>query len=77
MFYDDYTHIDSLVERVRENNSDALWELFDFYKPVINSCVRIVHSRYKSVEKDDLLSECIFILKDLCQKYDRDKSYFS
>ena len=32
MFYDDYTHIDSLVERVRENNSDALWELFDFYK---------------------------------------------
>ena len=77
MFYDDYTHIDSLVERVRKNDSDALWELFDFYKPIIGSCVRTVHSRYKSVEKDDLFSECIFILKDLCQKYDKDKSYFS
>ena len=77
MYQDDYLHIDSLVEKVKEKNTDALWELFEFYKPIVNVCVNKVHSRYKTIEKDDLFSECIFIFKDLCEKYDKDKSYFS
>jgi RNA polymerase sigma factor (sigma-70 family) len=77
MYQNDYLHIDSLVAKVKENNTDALWELFDFYKPIINVCVNKVHSKYKTVEKDDLFSECIFIFKDLCMKYEKDKCYFS
>ena len=77
MFQNDYIHIDSLVNKVKDNNTDALWELFDFYQPIIRSCVSKVNKKYKTIQKEDLISECAFILKDLCNKYDQDKSYFS
>lgn len=73
----DYIHINNLVERVKNNDSDALWELFDFYQPVINLCIKRVHQRYETIEKNDLYSECVFVLKDLCMKFDESKSYFS
>jgi RNA polymerase sigma-70 factor (ECF subfamily) len=77
MFYDDYLHIDTLVEKVQNKDTDALWELYDFYTPVINSCVSKLNKKYPNVDKEDLVSESIFVLKDLCQKYDKNKSYFS
>lgn len=72
-----YSHIDSLVDRVKELDNEALWELFDFYQPLVKACCTKVHSKYKFIEKDDLFSECVLIFKDLCEKYDKDKSYFS
>ena len=77
MLQNDYIHINDLVEKVKNNDTNALWELFDFYKPVINICVNKVHQKYTSVEREDLFSECIFVLKDLCSKFDSEKSYFS
>ena len=77
MFYDDYLDIDILVESVCNNNIDALWQLFDFYKPVINSGVNRVHKKYPYIEKGDLTSESILILKDLCSKYNKEKSHFT
>ena len=77
MCLDDYNNINLLVDKVKKNDSDALWQLFDYYQPVINIYVNNTHSKYKNIEKDDLKSECIFILKHLCEKYDKNKSYFS
>ena len=74
---DNYSEIDCLVEKVKNKDSAALWSLYDYYKPVINSTVNQVTSKYKSIDKEDLISESIFILQDLCLKYDKNKSYFS
>lgn len=74
---DNYTEIDDLVEQVKNKNSEALWKLFDYYKPVIHLASNQVNKKYPSVEKEDLLSESVFILQDLCNKFDKDKSYFS
>jgi len=75
MLSNDYVHIDYLVEKVKQNDSEALSELYDFYRPIISATASRVCNRYKSVEKDDLMSESIFILKELCEKYDKNKSF--
>jgi RNA polymerase sigma factor (sigma-70 family) len=77
MLSNDYIHIDHLVERVKQGEYDALHELCDFYKPFIASSASRVCNKYKTVEKDDLISESVFILKELCKIYDKDKSFFS
>jgi RNA polymerase sigma factor (sigma-70 family) len=72
-----YAEIDHLVELVKNKDKDALWLLYDYYKPVINSTVNQISLKYKTIDKEDLISESIFILQDLCVKYEKDKSYFS
>ena len=68
MHQNDFANIDLLVEKIKNQDSQALWELFDYYKPIMQSSVNQVHKNYKTVEKEDLMSECIFILKYLCSK---------
>jgi RNA polymerase sigma-70 factor (ECF subfamily) len=77
MLSNDYVHIDYLVDRVKIDDSQALCELYDFYKPIILATANRVCKKYQTVEKDDLISESIFILKELCEKYDKNKSFFS
>ena len=77
MYLNNFSEIDALVECVKNNDNPALWKLFDYYEPIVNSTITNVHKKYKTVPKEDLYSECVFILKDLCFKYDKEKSYFS
>jgi RNA polymerase sigma-70 factor (ECF subfamily) len=77
MLSNDYVHIDHLVERVKHDDDPALHELYDFYKPFFAACASRVCKKYHNLEKDDLILESIFILKELCKKYDKDKSFFS
>jgi RNA polymerase sigma factor (sigma-70 family) len=77
MLLNDYTQIDKLVEQVKQKNTDALWKLYDYYKPIINFTSNKIHQKYPTIEYSDLHSECIFILQDLCIKYDKEKCYFS
>lgn len=77
MSNNDYAYIDSLVEKVQNNDLDAFWELFSFYEPIIVSCVKSVHSKYNTIDSDDIYSESIFVFKDLCLKYNKNRSYFS
>jgi hypothetical protein len=77
MCYDNYVQIDFLVEKIKNKDVNALYELHDFYKPMIKVCVNKVHSKYPSVEKDDIFSESVFVLEDLCLKYDKNQVFFS
>lgn len=77
LYNNDYAYIDSLVEKVKSEDSDSLFELFDYYKPLIGFAVNQMTKRYSNLDKDDLTSDSIFILKDLCIKYDKDKCYFT
>lgn len=77
MLNNDYSYIDSLVEKIKSNDLDSFWELFSFYEPMVLSCVKDVALKYKTVESDDLYSESIFVVKNLCYKYDPTKSNFT
>ena len=66
-----------MVDKVKNNDSGALWELHDFYLPIIFSNTSKLHKKYPYIEKEDLMSESIFILKGLCEKYIKNKSNFT
>jgi RNA polymerase sigma factor (sigma-70 family) len=79
MIDEHYVYINSLVSKIKENNNDALHELYFFYKPLILSAIRRCCSKEKLLfsYRDDLNNESIFVLKSLVEKYDRGLSYFS
>lgn len=77
MYLNDFSDIDILVEKTKQGDNSAFWTIFEYYTPIVNSVISNVCKKYTTISRDDLLSECVFIVKDLCEKYDKDKSYFS
>jgi RNA polymerase sigma factor (sigma-70 family) len=79
MIDDHYVYINSLVNKIKEEDNEALHELFFFYRPLILSAIRRCCNKEKSLysHRDDLNNESIFVLKNLVEKYDSDLSYFS
>ena len=76
---DNYIHINSLVEKCKNDDSESLFELFEFYKPLILSSVkRCINKEPKlSRYRDDIFRESIFVLKKLIDQYDPTLTYFS
>jgi RNA polymerase sigma factor (sigma-70 family) len=80
MFDDKYTYINDLVSKYQNNNDkDSLFLLYDFYKPLFLSSIKrcINKDSRLSAYREDLLSECIFVLEKLINQYDPDLTYFS
>jgi len=76
---DKYQHINNLIEKIKNKNTVALTELFDFYKPLILSSIkRCVAKEPKfSEHREDMLQESFFVLEKLVNDYDPDLTYFS
>lgn len=72
-----YTHINFLVNQIKFGENNALWELIDFYNPIIEYSVKKVKERYTHLDIDDIRSESYLVFKDLCEKFDEEKSFFS
>lgn len=72
-----YEHISNLLNNIKDDNKESLWELFDFYKPAIMSCIRKISKSYPTLDPNDLYSESVLIFKLLCSKYEPEKSNFS
>lgn len=77
MYLNNFSEINLLVEKTQAGDNASFWKLFEFYQPIINSTVNRIHKQYKTIPIEDLYSECIFVLKGLCEKYNKEKSYFS
>jgi DNA-directed RNA polymerase specialized sigma subunit len=80
MFDDKYTYINDLVSKYQNNkDKESLFLLYDFYKPLFLSSIKrcINKDSRLSVHREDLLSECIFVLEKLINQYDPDLTYFS
>ena len=76
---DKYQHINELIDRIKNKDTDALSELFDFYKPLfLSSIKRCIAKEPKFSEyKEDMLQESFFVLEKLVNDYDPDLTYFS
>jgi RNA polymerase sigma factor (sigma-70 family) len=76
---DKYQRINELIYRIKNKDTDALSELFDFYKPLFFSSIRrcIAKEPKFSEYKEDMLQESFFVLEKLVNDYDPDLTYFS
>lgn len=74
-----YDEINKLLYKYKAGNEEALFELYEFYKPLfISSVKRIVQKESRlSSHREDILSDCIFVLRKLIEQYDPKLSYFS
>lgn len=68
--------IEALVSSVKSDDNKALWQIYDFYKPLILKTCSIVKDAFPTVDRDDLISESVFVVKSLCLSYDPEKGYF-
>lgn len=71
--------INSLVEKAKNSDNNALEELIDFYKPLINAAIRkcIYSEASLASHKDDLKSIANLEFIKLVNSYDVSRSFFS
>lgn len=74
-----YEEINKLLYKYKAGDDDALFVLFEFYKPLfISSVKRIIQKDSRlSAHREDILSDCLFVLRKLIDQYDPSLSYFS
>lgn len=74
-----YDEINNLLRAYKLGDGSALFKLYEFYKPLfISSVKRIVQKENRLlIQREDILSDCIFVLKKLIEQYDPSLSYFS
>ena len=79
MYDDRYVYINELVAKVKQNDGEALGELYEFYKPLfLCSLQRCLNKEPRlSPYKEDVKSECFLVLKKLVDQYDSRLTYFS
>ena len=74
-----YDEINKLLYKYKAGNDTALFDLYEFYKPLfISSIRRIIQKDHRFLpHREDMLSDCIFVLRKLIEQYDPTLSYFS
>jgi RNA polymerase sigma factor (sigma-70 family) len=74
-----YNYINGLIVKSKAGDSDSLYELSQFYKPLLTAAVkRCLLREPKLVKyKEDINGELYLILRELVYKYDSSLSYFS
>lgn len=79
MYEDKYVYINELVGKAKDDDKQALFELYDFYKPLILSSIkRCIYKEPKlNLYREDLLLDAIFVLQKIVQQYNPSLTYFS
>ena len=79
MAENNYDEINKLLYKYKAGDDTALFDLYEFYKPLfISSVKRIIQKESRlSSHREDILSDCIFVLRKLIDQYDPKLSYFS
>ena len=67
MYEDKYTYINDLVTKAKKDDRKALFQLYDFYKPLILSSIKrcLIKEPKLKTHKEDLIFDAIFVLEDL------------
>jgi RNA polymerase sigma factor (sigma-70 family) len=76
---DNYEIINNLVTKAKNNDTKALYELLEFYSPLIKASLKrcLIKERNLIPYREDLQSEVVFVLKKIVESYDPELSYFS
>ena len=76
---DKYGQINDLVIKTKSGDTDALFELFGFYKPLLYASIKrcIIKEPRLSVHREDMFEESLFVLQKIVKQYDPELTYFS
>lgn len=79
MLEDRYAYINNLIAKIKNGDSESLFELAEFYKPLILTSIKrcIGKDQRLYLHREDMLSESIFVLEKLVKQYDPSLTYFS
>ena len=79
MYEDKYTYINDLVTKAKKDDRKALFQVYDFYKPLILSSIKrcLIKEPKLKTHKEDLIFDAIFVLEKIVNQYNPDLTYFS
>lgn len=79
MYEDKYAYINDLVTKAKQDDKEALFQLYDFYKPLILSSIKrcLVKEPRLKTHKEDLIFDAIFVLNKIVTQYNPELTYFS
>ena len=79
MYEDKYAYINDLVNKAKQDDKEALFQLYDFYKPLILSSIKrcLVKEPKLKTHREDLILDAIFVLNKIVNQYNPDLTYFS
>lgn len=79
MYDDKYAYINELVGKAKQDDKVALFELYEFYKPLILSSIKrcIIKEPHFNLHREDLILDAIFVLHKIIDQYNPDLTYFS
>lgn len=74
-----YEYINNLVLRAKEEDTEALTELYNFYEPLISASITrcISYEPALRPSREDMEREAILVLSTLVQSFDPEMTWFS
>ena len=74
-----YSDINELVEKAQKGDKESLFQLYEFYKPLILASTSRCINKDPNLKsyREDITREAIFVLEKLINQYDPNLCYFS
>lgn len=74
-----YSQINKLVSLYKQGDKDTIFDLYEFYRPLLSASVKRCLSKDKKLisYKEDIVEDSFFVFQKLLDQYDESLSYFS
>lgn len=79
MLENKYHEINKLVRKYKDGEKDVIFDLYEFYRPLLSASVKRCLSKEPSLNsyKEDIVEDSFFVFEKLLEQYDQSLSYFS
>lgn len=76
---ENYDRINELITLYKNGDNDAIFDLYEFYRPLLSASVKRCLNKDKKLVtfKEDIVEDCFFVFEKLLNQYDENLSYFS
>ena len=74
-----YQQINELVSAYKKGEKEAIFDLYEFYRPLLNASVQrcLIKDKKLVPYKEDIVEDCFFVFEKLLEQYDETLTYFS
>lgn len=74
-----YEQINNLIKLYKQGEKDLIFDLYEFYRPLLNASVKRCLSKDKNLipHKEDIVEDSFFVFEKLVNQYDENLTYFS
>ena len=74
-----YQQINKLISTYKNGDKEAIFDLYEFYRPLLNASVQrcLIKDKNLVPYKEDIVEDCFFVFEKLLDQYDETLTYFS